>query len=151
MLRQRLGSRPLANARRVAHGQHVKGQVSRVSDLAADGGVAQEGLERLCVGGLGGGLDVLEVLSDAHNLAGEAELLLDGVPGGHLGRGAVGAQEVPGVEAGKVLQRAEDLVAADGGGDEAEVVSHRGVVDESVDDHFGGFVCCGVCLEREMS
>lgn len=137
MLRQRLGGRPLADAGGVAHGQHVKGQIARVANLAADGGVAQKGLERLCVGGLGGGLYVLEVLADAHDFAGEAELLLDGVPGGHLGRGAVGAQEVPGVEAGKVLEGAEDLVAADGGGDEAEVVSHRGVVDESVGDHFG--------------
>lgn len=148
MLRQRLGGGPLADAGRVADGQHVEGQVSRVSDLAADGGVAQEGLERLCVGGLGGGLYVLEVLANAHDLAGEAELLLDGVPGGHLGRGAVGAQQVPGVEAGEVLERAEDLVAADGGGDEAEVVSHRGVVDEGVGDHFWRCYCRGVA-ERE--
>ena len=52
--------------------------------------------------------------------------------------GFVGAQEVPGVEAREVLEGAQELVAADGGGDEFEVVRDRGVVDERVGDHFGG-------------
>ncbi|KAH6610662.1 hypothetical protein Trco_000682 [Trichoderma cornu-damae] len=121
VLLEGLGGLPLANARGIAHGQGVEGQIAGIANLPAHGGVAEEGLEGLCVGGLGGGLEVLHVLADAEDLAGEAELLLDGVPGRHLRGRAVGAEEVPGVEAGEVLQRAEDLVAADGGGDEAEV------------------------------
>lgn len=135
VLLQRLGSMPLANARSITHRQGIKGEVPCIANLSADSGVAQKGLDGLCVGGLGGGLEVLDVLADAHDLAGEAELLLDGVPGGHLRGGAVCAEEVPGVEAGEVLDRAEDLVAADGGGDEAQVMGHRGVVGEGVGDH----------------
>lgn len=94
---------------------------------------------------------MLNVLADAHNLAGQTELLLHGVPGGDLGGGAIGAEEVPGVEAGKVLEGAEDLVAADGGGDEAQVVRYAGVVDYGVGDHFGWILCvnrrgCGCVL-----
>lgn len=51
--------------------------------------------------------------ADAQDLAGCAELLLDGVVGVDGGLGLVGAVEVPGVEAGEVLDCAEELVAAD--------------------------------------
>lgn len=126
---------PLANTRSIAYRQGIKGEIPSIAHLSTDGGVAQKGLDGFGVGGLCGGLEVLDVFADAHDLAGETELLLDGVPGGHLGGGAVCAEEVPGVEAGEVLDRAEDLVAADGGGDEAQVMGHRGVVDEGVGDH----------------
>lgn len=52
-------------------------------------------------------------LADAQDLAGCAELFLDGVVGVDGGLGFVGAVEVPGIEAGEVLDRAEELVAAD--------------------------------------
>lgn len=81
---------------------------------------------------------MVDVLADAEDLAHEAELLLEGVPGGDFRGGAVGAQEVPGVEAREVLDCAHELVATHGGGDEAQVVSHRGVVDDGVGDHDGG-------------
>ncbi|KND86441.1 hypothetical protein TOPH_08930 [Tolypocladium ophioglossoides CBS 100239] len=136
----RLCALPLADAEGIGQGDGVEGEVAGVAELAAEGGVAQEGVGGLCVGGDGGGLEVLDGLAEAQDLAGEAEVLLEGVPGGHLGGGAVGAQQVPGVEAGEVLDGAEELVAADGGGDEAEVVGHRGVVDEGVCDHGGGCV-----------
>jgi len=86
---------------------------------------------------------VLDVLADAHYFAGEAELLLDGFEGRDFGGRAIRAVEVPGVEAGEVLKGTEELVAADGGGDELEVVGYGGVVDEGVGDHgdgFGGFL-----------
>jgi hypothetical protein len=51
--------------------------------------------------------------ADAQDLAGCAELLLDGVVGVDGGLGLVGAVEVPGVEAGEVLDCAEELVATD--------------------------------------
>lgn len=40
-------------------------------------------------------------------------MLLDGFEGGDGGLWVVGAVEVPGVEAGEVLEGAEDFVAAD--------------------------------------
>ena len=132
---QPLGALPLADAGGVEYGAGVAGEVARVAELAADGGVAQDGVAALGVGGEGGGLEVLNVLADAHEFADEAKLLLGGGPGGDGGGGAVGAGEVPGVEAGKVLDRAEDLVAADGRGDELEVVGYRRVVDDGVGDH----------------
>lgn len=126
----------LAEADGVGKGEGIKGQVSGITELSADGGVAEDGVHGLGIGGNSGSLDVLNVLAEAHDLAGEAELLLDGIPGVDGGRGGVGAQQVPAVEAGKVLDQTQDLVAADGGGDEAQVVGYRGVVDESVGDHF---------------
>lgn len=81
---------------------------------------------------------MLDVLADAEELAHEAELLLGLGPGGDGGGDGVGAEEVPGVEAGEVLDGAEELVAADGGCDELEVMGHRGVVDDGVGDHCDG-------------
>src|SRR5258707_916506 len=74
-------------------------------------------------------------VTHAHGFADQAELLLDGLPGSNLPRCGIGAEEVPGVEPGEVLQRAEELVAAGGRSDKLEVVSHRGVVHESVGNH----------------
>lgn len=56
---------------------------------------------------------MLSELADAQNLAGRAELLLNCVVGVDGGLGLVGAVEVPGVEAGEVLECAEELVTAD--------------------------------------
>lgn len=58
---------------------------------------------------------MLDELADTHDLAGGAELLLDGIVGVDGGLGLVGAVQVPGVEAGEVLQGAEELVSADCG------------------------------------
>lgn len=88
---------------------------------------------------------MLNVLADAEDLAREAKLFLGGGPGADLGAGCVGAEEVPGVEAGKVLDCAEEFVAAGGGGDEAEVVGYGGVVGEGVGDHGGVLFCAGWC------
>jgi hypothetical protein len=127
---------PLADAGGVEDGGGVEGEVAGVAELAADGGIPEDRVRAGgLIGGEGGGLEVLDVLAEAHDLAGEAELLLEGVPGQDGGGEGVGAEEVPGVEAGKVLDGAEELVAADGGGDELEVVGHRGVVDDCVGDH----------------
>lgn len=56
---------------------------------------------------------MLDELADAQDLARRAELLLHGVVGVDGRLGAVGAVQVPGVETREVLQRAEDLIAAD--------------------------------------
>ena len=132
-----LGALPGSDLHGVEDGGGVEGEVAGVAELAADGGVAEDGVHGLGVGGGGGGLEVLNILADAEELAGEAELGLEGGEGGGGAAGRVGAEEVPGVEAGEVLDRAEELVAANGGGEELEVVGHRGVVDEGVGDHGG--------------
>lgn len=56
---------------------------------------------------------MLEKLADTEDFAGGAELLLDGVEGLDGGLRAVRAQEIPGVEAGEVLQSSHDLVTTD--------------------------------------
>jgi hypothetical protein len=58
---------------------------------------------------------VLDEFAHAQQLARGAELLLGRFEGGDGGLGAVGAVQVPGEEAREVLQRAQDLVAADWG------------------------------------
>lgn len=76
---------------------------------------------------------MLDVLAEAHGLARKSELLLDCLEGlDGCGR-RIGAVQVPRVEAREVLDGAEELVAADGRGDEPEVVRERGVVHEGVD------------------
>lgn len=47
------------------------------------------------------------------DFASEAELLFDGVPGRNGGGWVVGAEQIPGVEAGKVLNCAEGFVSTD--------------------------------------
>lgn len=92
----------------------VEGQVTGVTQLATDGQVAEHGVEwALVVNDGGGGLEVLDELADTHDLSRCAELLLDGVEGFDGGLGTVGAEEVPGVEAGEVLQGTHDLVTTD--------------------------------------
>lgn len=113
-LLQTLDTGQLAVPDGIDHGHHIQRQVSGVAELATDGEVAQDGVDGgLVVEGDGGGLEVLGELADAQDLAGRAELLLDCVVGVDGGLGFVGAVEVPGVEAGEVLDCAEELVAAD--------------------------------------
>lgn len=113
---------PLPNAGSIQHGGGIAGQITSVTQLATDGSELEEGIGSLGVGSGGRGLEVLNVLAEAQDLAGEAELLLDGGPGGDLRWRAVGAQQIPRVEARKVLKYAQQLIATDGGGDEAEIV-----------------------------
>lgn len=55
---------------------------------------------------------MLHILAKAEGFAGYGELLLDRFEGGDNARWAVGAEEVPCVETGEVLESAEKLVAA---------------------------------------
>lgn len=48
----------------------------------------------------------------SHRFAHETELLLHGLEGRNLGRRAICAEEVPGIEAGEVLEGSEELVTA---------------------------------------
>lgn len=91
---------------------------------------------------------MLDEFPEAQGFADEPELLFDGVVGGDFGGGGVEPEEVPRVEAGEVLERAQEFVAADwrrevvsrggvegrdklhtGCRDELEVVGYRRVVD----------------------
>lgn len=164
ILLQTLGGGQLAVADGVDDGDGVEGQVAGVAELATDGQVAQDGVDgALVLQGDGGSLEVLDELADAHDLARGAELLLDGIVGVDGGLRAVGAVQVPGVEAGEVLQGTEKLVTTDwtqqmrlavvscfrlptmttmagertGCRDEAQPVRQRRVVEEGVSDHDG--------------
>lgn len=104
----------LPDADRIDDGDGVKGQVSGIAELATDGQVLEDRVDGvLVVESDGGGLEVLEEFADTHNLARRAELLLHGIVGVDSGLGLVGPVEVPRVEAGEVLEGAEDLIAAD--------------------------------------
>lgn len=56
---------------------------------------------------------MFDILAKAESFASQTELLLDGVERGDEAGWLVGAEEVPGIEAGKVLEGTEELVAAD--------------------------------------
>lgn len=56
---------------------------------------------------------MFDILAETERFSGEAELLLDGLEGSDETRGVVGSEEVPGVEAGKVLEGSEELVTTD--------------------------------------
>ena len=129
------GVQTLPNPRRVESGAYVEGQVDKVAELAGDGGITQDGVEDFGVSSGSGSLEVLDVLADAHQLASEAELLLNGFPRRNGIFNSIGTEKVPGVKARKVLDRAEELVAADRRRGELEVVRHGRVVDDKVGDH----------------
>ena len=82
---------------------------------------------------------MLGVFAESHCLARGAEGGFDGVPWRDGGRAVAFAEEVPGEETREVLERAESFVAAEGGGDEAEVLGEEGVVREGGERH-------GVCV-----
>ena len=58
---------------------------------------------------------MLHILAQTQSFPREAELLLDGFVRRDEPGGIVGAEEIPGVEAGEVLKGAEEFVAADCG------------------------------------
>lgn len=113
-LLQALGGSQLPNADHVNDGDRVESQVAGIAKLATDGQVAQHGVDgALVVQGDGGGLEVFNEFADAEDLARRAELLLYGVEGLDCGLGLVCAVQIPGVEAGEVLDCSEEFVAAD--------------------------------------
>ena len=72
---------------------------------------------------------MLNILPNSHQFPRKAELLLNGIPRRNLARCSIRAEEIPGVESGEVLERAEELIAADSGRNELEVMSDRGMID----------------------
>ena len=75
---------------------------------------------------------MLDILPDPHQFASEEELLFDGVEGHDGGGGGVGAEEIPGVEAGEVLEGAEDFVATNWRGELDGVGGVEGRDDEGL-------------------
>lgn len=58
---------------------------------------------------------MLDKLAQTHGFAHGAEVLFDGIVDGDGRRGVVGAVEIPGEEAGEVLECSEDFVTTDCG------------------------------------
>lgn len=92
-----------------------------------------------------GGFKVLGVFAESHCLACGAEGRFNGVPWRDGGRAVAFAEEVPREETREVLERAESLVAAESGGDEAKVLGEEGVVREGGERHR---VCVWMCVVR---
>lgn len=114
MLLQSLGRSKLTNTDRVNNGDCIEREVARVAKLTADGEITEYRVDRvLVVGGQCGCLQMLNKLADPQNLPSCSELLLDSVERLDGGLGAVGAVEVPSIEAGEVLQGSKDLIATD--------------------------------------
>lgn len=89
----------------------VESQVSGVTQLATDSQVAQHWVNGgLVVRGNRSGLEVLSELADTHDFTCRAELLFDSIEGFDGGLRPVGAEKVPGIEAGEILQGTEKLV-----------------------------------------
>lgn len=113
---QPLSRLQLAVSDNVHNGDGIEGQVTGVTELATDTQVAEDGINgSLVVQSNGGSLQVLGELADTQDLTGSTELLLDGIVGVDGGLRAVGAVQVPGVEAGEVLDGTEELIAANCG------------------------------------
>lgn len=91
-------------------------------------------------------LEVLDVLAETHSFPDNTELRLHGAPWGDSSGGIALAEKVPGEEAGEVLEGTEDLVTADGGGDEAEVVGGEGMGGDGDERSDGGH--CGGWMWR---
>ena len=127
----------LDDAQQIEHGDVIDGQVSGIPQLATDGEVVDDGISGVfVVEGHRGGLEVFDELRQTEDLSGGAEFFLDRLEDVDGALRVVGAQEVPGVEAGEVLDRSEHLVPSGGGRDIAQVMRYGGVVDQCAGDHF---------------
>ncbi len=73
----------------------IQRHVSRIPQLPSDRAEPQHLVAALCVSSHGGGLEVLDGLADAQDLACQAELLLHRIVGCDGGLRVVGAVEVP--------------------------------------------------------
>lgn len=113
---------------------------------------------------------MLDIFAEPEGLASECELLLDGFKGRDEAGWAVGAEEIPGVKAGEILESAEEFITTDcrglgnvspwslksngradistSGCDEAEVMGHGWMVDECVCSHDSQGSCTSVSHEE---
>lgn len=115
----------------------VQRQVSSISQLSTNSGISEDWVHSLGIHGYRSSLEVLHKLAKSHDLTSQAKVLLHRLKWSD-GRGrVVRSVEIPCVESGEVLEGSEELVTADGGCDEFEVMGHGGVVDEGIGDHFG--------------
>lgn len=106
----------LAVAHDIDDSDSVEGEVTGVAELTTDSQVAEDWVNGgLVVEGNRGSLQVLEELAHTHELTGSSELLLNGIVGVDGRLWLVGAVQIPGIEAGEVLDCAKKLVAADCG------------------------------------
>lgn len=83
----------------------VESQVTSISELATDRQVTQNRVDgALVIGRKSSSLEVFDELSDPQDFSCCSELLLDCIVWGNRGFGLVGAIQIPGIEAGEVLQ-----------------------------------------------
>ena len=142
----------------------IKAQIHPIPQLPPYRQILQHRIHALRIARNSRRLEVLHILANSEHLSRKAELPLDGLEGGDDASWVVGAVEIPGVEAGEILEGAEEFVTTncwDGnelehwlrmlrqrlgwvrvgrGGltcsrNEAQVVRYCRVIDKSVGDH----------------
>jgi hypothetical protein len=115
ILLQLLRAVKLLETQRIHQRNRVQRQITRISELATDSQILQHGVRHatLAIECDRGGFDVFGELASAQDFACETKVFFEEVPRRDGRLRLVGAEEVPGVEPGKVLDCAEDFVAAD--------------------------------------
>lgn len=113
---QVLRPRVLLDAHGVQERHSVKQQISSISYLSQYLQVLRDfvpiAIFHGCIVQLGAQADVFNEFSHPHDLSRETELSLDGCPWLNGAGGVVGSIEIPGIESSKVLDGAQDLIAA---------------------------------------
>lgn len=111
---QPLRARQLPHTDRINDRNRIQSQVARIAELTTHSQIPQDGVNgALVIQRDRRGFEVFDKFTDAQDLPGYPELLLDCVEWVDAALGSVRAVEVPGEETREVLECAQDLVAAD--------------------------------------
>lgn len=94
-------------------GYGIQCQVGSVAELATDCQVSEDRVHIFAVPCCRRSLEMFNVLAQTNGFPCRAERLLHGLPWLDGGCCGIGAVQVPGVEAGKVLECSEELVTTD--------------------------------------
>jgi len=90
----------------------IQNQIPSITQLSPNSCVSKHRIQATVIARLGGRLEVFEPFGQTQQLSRCAKSLLDVLVGLNVQCRVVSPEEVPGVEAGEVLEGAEDLVAA---------------------------------------
>lgn len=93
----------------------IQAQIHAIPQLPPHSTVLQHRIHTLAIGRNSSSLEVLDILSNPQGFSCEAEVLFDSFVGCDQPGGVVCSEEIPRVEAGEVLEGAEELVASNYG------------------------------------
>ena len=102
------------NDRTTYHSKRIQRQVHTIANLSPDSAESQNRIHaRLRICRESRKLEVLDEFACSKDLPDERELLLGSIEGSDGAIRSIGPVEIPGIESGKVLDGAEEFVAAD--------------------------------------